>query len=151
MSKFKVDTTKFEQTSLSSRDIGRLFALLVSKIPKLDKAVNKFILEMKQVGQNYRLLTFGKDYVVVIRKSSRAKSNLSLGYPFPLVTKKYSNFIYTGFEISYYLRGQTFRQAQFANLIARLGEEHDVEISNIRSIGRFRNKLTELREQLNKK
>lgn len=51
MSKFKVDTTKFEQTSLSSRDIGRLFALLVSKIPKLDKAVNKSILEMKQVGQ----------------------------------------------------------------------------------------------------
>lgn len=149
MSKFKVDTTKFEQTSLSSRDIGRLFALLVSKIPKLDKAVNKSILEMKQVGQNYRLLTFGKDYVVVIRKSSRAKSNLSLGYPFPLVTRKYSNFIYTGFEISYYLRGQTLRQAQFANLIARLGEEHDVEISNIRSIGRFRNKLTELREQLN--
>ena len=54
--------------------MDRLFELLVSKIPKLDKTVNKSILKMKQTGHKYRLLTFGKDYVVVIRKSARAKS-----------------------------------------------------------------------------
>ena len=46
--------------------MDRLFELLVSKIPKLDKTVNKSILKMKQTGHKYRLLTFGKDYVVVI-------------------------------------------------------------------------------------
>ena len=45
MSKFKVNTTKFEQTSISSQDMDRLFELLVSKIPKLDKTVNKSILK----------------------------------------------------------------------------------------------------------
>ena len=74
MSKFKVNTTKFEKTSIFYQDMDRLFELLVSKIPKLDKTVNKSILKMKQTGHKYRLLTFGKDYVVVIRKSARAKS-----------------------------------------------------------------------------
>lgn len=149
MSKFKVDTTNFEQTSLSYQDIGRLFALLNSNIPKLDKSVNKAVLEMKKFGQKYRLLTFGTEYVVVIRKSTSTKSNVSLGYPFPLVTRKYSNSVYPGVEVSYYLRGQILRQSQLANLIARLGKRHNVEIFNIKSVSRFRNKLTELREQLN--
>lgn len=149
MSKFKVDTTKFEQTSLSSRDIGRLFALLISKIPKLDKAVNKSILEMKQTGHKYRLLTFGKDYVVVIRKSPRARSCMSLGYPFPLVTRNCVNATRVGFDVSYYLRGQMLRQAQLSNLITRLKKVNKVEIFNVRSINRFRNILRILREQLN--
>ena len=57
MSKFKVNTTKFEQTSIYSQDMDRLFELLVSKIAKLDKTVNKSILKMKQTGHKYRLLT----------------------------------------------------------------------------------------------
>ena len=129
--------------------MDRLFELLVLKIPKLDKTVNKSILKMKQTGHKYRLLTFGKDYVVVIRKSARAKSCVALGYPFPLATRNCVNATRVGFDVSYYLRGQMLRQAQLSNLITRLKHRNRVEFFNIRSINRFRNILSILRQQLN--
>lgn len=82
MSKFKVNTTKFEQTFISSQDMDRLFELLVSKIPKLDKTVNKSILKMKQTGHKYRLLTFGKDYVVVKKCKSQILCGTGLSFSF---------------------------------------------------------------------
>ncbi len=120
MSRFHVNVSKFEQSSLSDKQVRELFVCLEQKLPTLIGISDRAVRYMKKNRIDYRLITVGTDYVITIRKSSDAHNYMCLGYPFPIITKICSETSYQGFQVSYYIRGGKLRLAQRANLIQKL-------------------------------
>lgn len=124
MSRFSVNISKFEQSSLSDNQIKELFANIEKKLPDLINVSQKNIKHLLQNHLDYRLITVGNDYVIVIKKTQTANTSICIGYPFPIISKNIHNHIFDGFCISYYIRGPLVRDAQRQHLIQKLKESN---------------------------
>lgn len=93
MSRFNVNIFEFEQSSLSDNQIRELFANMEKKLPDLINVSQKSIKSMLRHHLNYRLITIGDNYVIVIRKSDTSSSSICIGYPFPIISKNLSGHI----------------------------------------------------------
>jgi hypothetical protein len=67
MSKFKVNTTHFEASSLSKTQTSDLLDELTDNMVFLLKKRDKIIKHMQSYDLHYRLVTIGKKFVIVIR------------------------------------------------------------------------------------
>lgn len=93
MSRFNVNISEFEQRSLSDNQIRELFANMEKKLPDLINVSQKSIKSMLRHHLDYRLITIGDNYVIVIRKSDTSSSSICIGYPFPIISKNLSGHI----------------------------------------------------------
>ena len=93
MSRFNVNISEFEQSSLSDNQIRELFANMEKKLPDLINVSQKSIKSMLRHHLDYRLITIGDNYVIVIRKSDTSSSSICIGYPFPIISKNLSGHI----------------------------------------------------------
>lgn len=93
MSRFNVNISEFEQSSLSDNQIRELFANMEKKLLDLINVSQKSIKSMLRHHLDYRLITIGDNYVIVIRKSDTSSSSICIGYPFPIISKNLSGHI----------------------------------------------------------
>lgn len=124
MSRFNVNISEFEQSSLSDNQIRELFANMEKKLPDLINVSQKSIKSMLRHHLDYRLITIGDNYVIVIRKSDTSSSSICIGYPFPIISKNLSGHIFDGFRVSYHIRGKPVRDAQRMHLIQKLKDNN---------------------------
>lgn len=124
MSRFGVNVSEFEQSSLSDDQTRELFAYIEKKIPKLINISKSVVKHMLRNHLDYRLITVSNDYVIVIRKSKTTESYICIGYPFPIISKKTDECLFDGFCVNYYIRGKRLRNAQRACLIRKLRENN---------------------------
>ena len=120
MSRFNVNVSKFEQSSLSDNQIRMLFANLEKKLPHLINIAEHAIKHMLKNNLDYRLITVASDYVIVIRKTPSPNSSVCIGYPFPIISRKSDCGLFDGFCVNYYIRGNKLRNAQRTYLIQKL-------------------------------
>lgn len=144
MSRFKVQTSSFEKTSLSVKQIRVLFDVLNSKLPVLQNIANKIINELRISNEKYRVVTIGKDFVIVIRESTVPKTSLCLGYPFPIANKTIKNEKYPGFDVSYFLRGPLLRTAQKEHFISTISKKYSVQTINFTNRPQYHNTLKQV-------
>ncbi|MBR4507379.1 MAG: hypothetical protein IKP24_02485 [Alphaproteobacteria bacterium] len=124
MSRFNVNISKFEQSSLSDSQTRELFTYIEKKLPDLIRICGRAIKYVLRNNLDYRLITVGNDYVIVIRKTTKSSSSICIGYPFPIMVKKIYQGLFDGFCVNYYIRGDKLRNAQRMHLLQKLKENN---------------------------
>lgn len=144
MSKFKVQTSSFEKTSLSTKQIEYLFCVLKLNLAKLNDIVNKTIQELHATEKKYRVITSHKDFVIVIRESFNPKTSFCLGYPFPITHRILHNVKHVGFDVSFFLRGPLLRNAQKERFVSTISKKYSVQTHYITSNQTYRKLLKQV-------
>lgn len=143
MTKFSVRVSEFEKSSLSQKQIEKMFSILEKKIKRFQKVKFSLIEEMQKENLSYRLKTIGKNFVIVITREPSNAEEICIGYPFPIHSRLNKLSSPEKFKIKYFLRGQILRNAQKSHFIKKLRDlKLSVDVSELNSLKEFSEKLS---------
>jgi hypothetical protein len=125
---------KFELTSIANKKFESNINYILSEAERFKKS-----------GENSKLIEISDDELLVFNNSNNPRTNIHIGFPFPLTSSKYDKKI-DNISMDFFLRGETIRNRQRKLLEKVL----DSNIERINDVQEFRN-IVSLIYNLNRK